>query len=333
MKSTQLSYSFLFGSLLFCSVIFSQQSYLIPNIESQLQQYRADVLINKETTIGYTIGLSLDILSKHRTGALKAYANIGVLQKVTNGNANVLLGFQSHIEFYRGGLGTSVLNSEKYKINIELRNSFTVLAGYDDNKRVTGKPAFVNVATDVSSLIDPLDYSISIGTMFINGINHNRNQRIGTLSFSARQFHFNYYNDGPPFSGWGLSDRFDRFWSGGGQIGLYFKNDNTFMTELVLRFDNYTGYQLNLYEVGSLLKIDDLPYKDIKQQMFNQARFQYKFGIQNSIYATYSIFEPIYTDVQNIIHYNISVSPFHARPMQKRKLFGLEYNYNFNLFE
>lgn len=304
----------------------AQDDYLIQDITAQLNEYRNEVLNERKTVLGYSVGFMLD-LGTRRNGSLKAFANIGFLQKINKDDFSVLFGGQSHIEFYRGGLGTSLLNEEKFKINIELRNSFTLLAGFEDGLEVAGKPAFVNVGTDASSLIDPLDYSFSLGTIFINGINHSRHQRIGNLALSIANWNVHYYNDGPPFHALGLSDRYDRYWTGGGQMGVYFKNDKAFITDVVLRFDNYTGYQLNLYEVGSLLQIDNLPYKLKEQQMFNQARFQYKIGIRNNIYVNWSIFEPFYSDIQNLIHYHISVSPFHARPYENRRTLGLEYIY------
>ena len=305
----------------------SQSDYLINDIEGQLLNFRDDALNERKTIIGYTFGLSVDIGMK-RNGALKAYANIGILRRLNKGTFSSLVGAQSHIEFYRGGLGTSLLNSEKFKINIEMRNSIVALFGWESGNNPSGKPLFVNVGSDASALYDPLDYSFSLGTMFINGINHSRHQRIGTLSLSANQFAFHYYNDGPPFDLLMLGDTYDRYWTGGGQLGAYFNNNSSVLTSFLMRYDNYTGYQLNLYEVGSMLNIDQLPYLSKEQQMFNQARFQYKFGLNNSIYFNVAVFEPIVTDIQNYIHYHISVSPFHARPLGRRMTYGVEYDYD-----
>lgn len=329
-KVKLLTTNSLFFLLLFfiTNSTFCQPNYLIENIENQLLEYREDVLNERNTIVGYTIGLSMDI-GRKRNGSLRAYANVGVVQKLNKGDFNALIAAQSHIEFYRGGLGTSLLNSEKFKINIELRNSIVGLFGWEANNTPVSKPLFVNVGSDASSLHDPLDYSFSLGTIFINGLNHSRHQRIGSLSFSINQFSFHYYNDGPPFDLLMLGDTYDRYWTGGGQLGFYFNNDDTFLTSFLMRYDNYTGYQLNLYEVGSMLNIDQLPYLSKEQQMFNQARFQYKFGIKNSIFINGSVFEPIVTDIQNYIHYHISISPFHARPLGRRLTFGLEYDYDF----
>ena len=311
------------------TAVWGQDDYLIQDIELQLDDYRTELLDERELVFGYAAGFLLDLGSKSN-GSLRAFVNIGFLQKINSNDFSILVGGQSHLEFYRGGLGTSLLNRERFRINIELRNSFAAFAGYGTANNVAGRPAFVNVGTDASSLIDPLDYSISLGTMFINGINHGRHQRIGTFSLSALNGTLHYYNDGPPFPKLALSDGYDRYWTGGGQLGFYFKNDNAFITDLVLRFDTYTGYQLNLYEVGSILRIDNLPYKVREEQMFNQSRFQYKLGLRNSIYLNYSVFDPYFSDIQNLIHYHISISPFHPRPRKKRQTIGLDYYYLFN---
>ncbi len=320
---------FLIGCLFCGSGILAQDDFLIQDFERQLTDYRNELLNERKMVFGYAAGFMLDLGTKSN-GSLKAFINVGFLQKINTGDVALLMGGQSHLEFYRGGLGTSLLNRERFKINIEIRNSFAAFAAYGTANNIAGRPAFVNVGTDASSLIDPLDYSISLGTMFINGINHNRNQRIGIFSLSALNGTLHYYNDGPPFPKLALSDGYDRYWTGGGQLGFYFKNDDAFVTDLVLRFDTYTGYQLNLYEVGSILRIDNLPYKVKEQQMFNQSRFQYKLGIRNSVYLNYSVFDPYFSDIQNLIHYHISISPFHPRPLKKRQTYGLDYYYLFN---
>ena len=311
----------------------AQEDYLIDNIESQFRTYQDEVLEEQKMLFGYSVGFSLD-LGKQKNGSLRAYANVGFLQSISRGDIHILLGGQSHIEFYRGGVGTSLLNSERFKINIELRNSFTALMGHEANNHVVGKPAFANVGLDASALMDPLDYSFSLGTIFINGINHARHQRVGAITASINQFTFHYINDGGLLMRkLMLGDTYDRYWTGAGQIGFYFKSDNAFLTDFILRFDNYTGYQPNLYEVGSILKIDNLPYIKESEQLFNQARFVYKLGFRNSIYFNVSVYAPKFTDIQNIIHYHFSISPFHARSLPRRMNLGLEYKYDFKFHD
>ncbi len=326
MKSAIIILVLLFSS----NYLYSQSELLIDNIDDKLVKYRNRVLNENKFEVAVSIGISLDIGWKSN-GSLRGIATISFLQNLTNSDVKAMIGGQSELVFFRGGLGSSLLNSERSKINIELRNTLMILSGWEAGNKVAGKPAFVTVESENGALYDPLDYSISLGTTFINGINHRRNQQIGSMSASILNALVQYYNDGPPFDKLALSDNYDRYWTGGGMLGVYFKNSYSFLTDFVVRYDNYTGYQRNLYEIASMLNIDNLPYLIVTEQLFNQARFQYKIGIKNVIDINYSVFEPKYTDVQYLIHYLVSKSPFHPRPLGRRQTFGFDYNYLIDL--
>jgi len=303
-------------------------------LEEDLTYFELRVIGESKFSYNINIGIKID-LGWQRNGALRLYVAGGFLQNFikskdySTDGYRFLVGQMSEIEFFRGGLGSSLLNLEKFKINIEIRNSFIGLLGWNNGEGgLAGKPAFVTVGSNRSILYDPLDVSLSFGTTFINGINHKRNQQIGTFSLSIFNLSIQYYNDATPFQYLALSDAYDRYWTGGGQIGIYKIDDTSLFTQFVCRFDNYTGYQLNLFEVAGKLRIDSLPYKDRKQQMFNQGSFQYKLGVRNMLFLNFSVFEPEFTDIQDLIHYRISNSPFHARPLDTRFTIGLDYKYN-----
>jgi len=240
----------------------------------------------------------------------------------------MLIGGQSKLVFYRGGLGTSFFDQKNFRVNIDLRNTLTLSTGYGENDFI-GKPFFVEQGMNVSPHFDLFFYSLGLGTTFINGINHSRNQQVGSLSLSGGPVNFQYYNDGTPFGIFGTGDLFDRYWTGGGSIGYYSKKNRHFINEFIIRYDNYTGYQPNLFNVAGLLDINHMPYKTEKEQFFNQARYKFSLGLYSNNRFNISLWEPVYTDVQNFIHYNISNDPFHARPFKKRTTLGYDY-INFN---
>jgi len=317
------------SEIIYCQTfVLSQEQpkLIIDDIETYLSDYRKRVIEDNKLETSVAFGLALDLGWK-RNGSLRGFVAFSFLQNLTEGDWKILAGGISELEIFRGGLGSSFFNNEKFKLNIELRNSLMILSGMEKGYQVTGKPAFVTVISERGVLHDPLDYSFSLGTTFINGLNHKRNQQLGTFSASSPYIQIQYYNDDIPFGWLALADRYDRYWTGGGLIGFYWKNNNSYITDFVLRYDNYTGYQRNLFEVSQLLNIDNLPYLEKEQQMFNQARFQYKVGIKNFFHFNFSIYEPLYSDFQNLIHYNISKNPFHARPLEKRTAIGFDYQY------
>lgn len=325
MKRKFLNFVFISLFIIQCGV--SQNFLNNSNIEQELKQYRHEILHDKQLKSALGLGASID-LGTQSNGSLRVYATVAVLQDVgIGGDFHALIGAQSLLEIYRGGLGTSVLDTEKSKFVFEIRNNAMLLIGFDDDQRISGKPAFVNLATNKSPLFDPLDYSVSFGTTFINGLNHSRNQRVGTMSLSVFGGRVAYYNDGPPFSALGLGDKYDRYWSGGGVLGFYYRDNESIITDIAIRFDNYTGYQSNLYETVDLLKLDNIAYKKKKQQFFNQSRIQYQLGIKNQFILHYSYYQPYYWDIQKWIHYNMSHNPFHPRPKSRRKTIGADYNH------
>ena len=292
-----------------------------------LETYKED-LYKKNTQLGIAVGANME-LGKKRNGAFRFFVSASFLHNMSSSDVPILIGGQTELDFFRGGLGTALVNEDRTSFQIELRNTIQVLSGLKGSwkNREYPKPAIFSVSNDRSGLYNPFGYfSAAIGTVFINGINHSRNQQIGLASASIGPVQANYSNDATPFNLLGLCDKFDRYWTGDGSLGLYLPLEfNVPIFEG--RYDNYTGYQRNLYEVSSILELDNLSYKDKLQQMFNQARFQYRIIFNQQYAINFSVYEPKSTDVQNLIHYNISHSPFHARPLGRRMTLGADYIY------
>jgi hypothetical protein len=170
-----------------------------------------------------------------------------------------------------------------------------------------------------------MDYSFQLGTVFVTGINHKRNQQVGFLKAGAKWFHLFYMNDGPPFGGIGLGDTWDKYWTGVGGVGYHHITPNGEITSMELRYSRYTGDEPFLYDLSSTMRMNHLPHKDDSSQFFNKGRYQYRMGFRNSIYAGLNIYQPKITDVQRIIHQGIWA--LHPNPTDRHfTVFG-QYSY------
>lgn len=295
-------------------------------LRQNIQQYNQHVNTGRNLVWGTSIGASLE-LGKNSKGSFRVFISASLLQNFTGSEQyKAFGGLQSELEFFRGGLGSSIHNSESSKFNIEWRNSVQLLLGADNHsgKEIWAKPLMPSIGQSFSGLYNPLDYSISIGTTIINGVNHPRNQQLGFGSLSILPLQFYYYNDGPPFGR--LADSYDRYWTGGGGFGFYYVHGSkNVLTDVEVRYDRYTGYQPLLYEMGNTLGIDNLPYKNKEQQHFNKGRFQYRAGLYGFSHVTFSFYQPEATDVQYWIHWIRGLS-FHHNTTKRYTTFGFDSN-------
>ncbi|MFK8008108.1 MAG: hypothetical protein AB8H03_17250 [Saprospiraceae bacterium] len=320
----------LFITLFSFSFFLSAQTTLEPNdkVVDIFHIYKKNILNRKSFVWGVSGGITFDISTK-RNSAFRLFLSGSIARNVIQkDHFNTLGSLQTEIEFFRGGLGTSVLNDERYKIHAEMRIYPQLVFGLDYGNKLDGRPMTISIGQSMSTLYDPFDGSITIGTCFINGLNHKRNQQLGFLMLGIRNFQGFYANDGPPFGMFGLGDKFDRLWTGSGQLGLFFLNDYSFFTDYAIRYDKFTGYQPNIYELGYTLQVDNLPYYNNEIQYYNQSRYQLRLGIRNSSHLTISLFNPNSIDMQDLIHYKLSM-PYHVKPMGKFWTFGLDYQYKY----
>lgn len=319
----------IFIFLIWTSFLFAQTQLEPGNkVHEVFDIYKENVLTQKNLVWGASIGGIIDFSGK-RNASLRLWISGSIARSIYQKQDFYVLGnIQTEIEFFRGGLGTSSFNEERSKFSIELRNYLQLIAGGDFGQRMDGRPMNISLGQSMSTLYDPLDVSINLGTCFINGLNHKRNQHLGFGAIGARYVQLYYANDGPPWGNIFLGDKFDRLWTGSGQLGIYFLNDSGLITDLALRYDKYTGYQPHIYELGYTIQIDNLPYKEKDKQYFNQSRWQVRVGIRNMTHVNLSIYNPLRRDVQNAIHYERSM-PYHTTPLGRFYTFGLDYQYRF----
>lgn len=279
----------------------------------------------RQFTLAAKGGCLLELGTKGNS-SLRFYISGALAKNFSKGSLGTILNYQVDLALFINGIGSSILPSERNKLNVELRNHIGfVVGGNDKNDNIWGRPLNPNIGDANSVLQDPLDYSFQLGTTFVTGISHSRNQQLGFFKLGLGWFHLFYMNDGPPFGSIGLGDTWDKYWTGVGGIGYYRVTKNAEMTSMELRYTRYTGDEPFLYDLSSELRMNYLPHKDDTVQSFNKGRYQYRVGFRNSSFVGLNIYQPKLTDVQRIIHHGIWA--FHPNPTNRYfTVFG-QYSY------
>jgi hypothetical protein len=314
--------------IVFLACISVQAQYFTPELEmpNLLQENRVNLLEEHNPVLGVGIKLTLNIAEK----AEFRFSVSGGVQKTIapfkNGPNFFLPGYQLELMLNNGGIGASLQSRERQKINIELYNNFNFTFGIDRSPVVYGRPIWKMASPSCNALYDPYKTSISIGTTFINGINHKRNQRVGIGNFGYKKFQVAYLNDATPYNWVKFADTYDRWWTGSLVLGMYEPQRWGALTEISLRYDRYTGWQQNAFEAAGALQLDYIAYRKKEEVFYNQGRWQILAGFRNSSFITAGVYSM--KDLQDIIHYSISKDPFHQRSLRRSGVFGGGYRMN-----
>jgi len=140
-------------------------------------------------------------------------------------------GINFAINVYNGGIG-ALEDSNNINLDAILTGKITAGAGHGNAMDVY--PLHLDSGTGME---DRFKYSATIGTNFILN-NSGRNQQVGFLQLRAGDFSFQTYNDFSGFKKIGISDGYDRWWTGGGNITLGAKNSSY---QLVIASDVFTA--------------------------------------------------------------------------------------------
>ena len=193
-------------------------------------------------------------------GGNKSYmsgtAGIGVSRRINFVEPGVNLA----VNFYNGGLGALSNSSE---MNFDTVLTAKVTAGTGNGNPMTVYPLHVNSGT---GLVDNFNYSATIGTNFILN-NNQRNQQVGFVQVRAGDFSFQTYNDFGGFKKLGLSDGYDRWWTGGGNLTFGARNSNY---QVVIANDVFTA------DTDSDNQLDDMNAKKSLEE-FNKKTYNSSF--------------------------------------------------------
>jgi hypothetical protein len=168
--------------------------------------------------------------------------------------------------------------------------------------------------------------------------NHGRHQVINSFLLTVGNFSMNYFNDGGPLVGiLPLSDKFDRYWTGGAEIMTHSrKGYNT----VEFGFDQFTGYAPLVYEFSSMLGLNVPEYKALygKKGMspgVNSAAYHLRVGINESTWVDVGVLGSLqgvgkdgklkYYSAQDIIHI-LRGDALHPNYDTNKFYFGYTYN-------
>lgn len=238
-----------------------------------------------------------------------------------------LVNYSPSISIYTKTIGAN-LNPLVGDWQIDFTNSFMVGAewgehtGYNKLSRTIHNGDFYNLISNRAG-------QILIGTNIILN-NHKRNQFLGSINGTFGNISINYYNDGPPFDVIGLSDNFDRYWTGGFAIVVH---GNKGYNIAEFSFDQFTGYIPLLYELtgklGMNIPLYDEPDKK-KPANFNTSayslrlNFDHRFGFNAGVVGSLK-FGNRYYGLQEIIHI-LGHYPMHPNNDGNRFFYGGSYN-------
>jgi hypothetical protein len=230
-------------------------------------------------------------------------------------------------DVFRGGLGAPALALDNQQMLIELRQSFLLSVGrtHGREKFNYNRPVMQFISNSSHPLFDPYNLSLTLGSTFINGLNIRRSQRVGIVNLGWNYVQLTYLNDGPPFtSSWlPFGDGFDRYWTGSGQVGVYF-SETKWMRNIELKYDKFTGLQPYAYELATALHLKHIPYRSKETRLFNRQRYEIGIGTNRGIGFSMNVYDSREVDIQHYIHNN--KYSYHDTPLKWRIGAGLFYN-------
>lgn len=203
----------------------------------------------RSAQFNFGININLNYGKGQRFPGVRAFCGLGVNAVYKE---CFITNYGVTLSVYTKSLGNN-LNPLINDYQADLVNSFS--AGYGTGNssyvkyfRTIGPSPCYNAQTD-------MNYAGLLSAQFVLN-NHKRNQVVGAISATFRDITLNYYNDGaPPINWflWGISDGFDRWWTGGG--GIFIHNKEEYNT-VEVTFDQFTGYSPLVYELSNLLGIN-----------------------------------------------------------------------------
>lgn len=334
-----------------------------------------------QVTLGATINLNKNLSGrafKNNFPGIRAYAGFNATNRLfihknldkTNGLFNIGV----NLGVYNKSLGNS-LNILYQDNQVDLTTTFSLGIIHDHLPYLKQFQTINN--TPFYNLRHNAKYAGIISTNFIIN-NHGRRQTVGSISFTMDRLSLNYYNDGGPIIGkgfgwdrpwyWnvllapflatadlvsGLGDGFDRWWSGG--MGLYYHTDEEY-NRWEATFDQFTGYQQLVFELGSILGTDVQDY-DLFQTMetrdsvaqynlqkstrnansFNSSAYAIRYHFDQQFSANLGIIGSLrdykrerFYALQDIIHV-LKRDPLHPNNDINRIFYGINYFSPYNV--
>lgn len=319
-------------ALLVPFVAEAQMPFVFP--QDDFTNHANATLLDGRVNYGIGLNLHVELLQYIPQFRLSITAGVGYAflnQWSQSGRAPLYGSYHAEVDVFRGGLGSSLSPTGRSKMMFELRQTAMINAGMDYGPQDRGRPLVQFVGNAAHPLIDPYRSSFGLGAVVIHGLNYSRSQQVGLLSFNVNSVVVSYYNDGPPFSYMGLGDVYDRWWTGGLLIGYYDYRDNNQLVNVELKFEKFTGWFPNSYEITKALGLHNVPYKDASEIHYNQSRIQLSGRFADGLGVHVSFYDLKALDLQDIIHKSLKM-PLHPPLMKYRVGVGAGYETWFRNF-
>ena len=262
---------------------------------------RSDNSTPDSSIYGFGVQLRLDI-GQRRTTTYTLSVSAGLGQYIGD---NLLAAYQFNANLYRGGLGNSMLYSSQNRIQLDLVNAFSMTAGLKTYS--FRRPIYTWTPNYAQSLSNPYRHAATFSTNFVWN-NHGRAQQIGSVCLTSGDAMLGYYNDGMPFNWIGLADNYDRYWTGGGYLHIVVLPTKY---QAILRFDKFTGFGRDAFELANALRLRYTLYHDIEQMAYNQGRLNLSIihphgtAFNLSLHNRFDVQDMIHRAMRQVYHPNI----------------------------
>lgn len=268
--------------------------------------------VTDSTVYGVGVQLRID-MGLRRTTNYTLSVNLGIGRNI---GKNCLLSYQFNANLYQGGLGNSMLYSAHNHIQLDLVNAFSLTVG--GGHYAFGRPIYAWTPNYAQSLTNPYRHAATLSTNFVWNKNH-RAQQIGAICLTSGDVMLGYYNDGMPFDLAGMGDSYDRYWTGGGFLHVIIQPTKL---QGIIRFDKFTGFVRDAFELANLLRLRYALYSDLDQMAYNQGRVSLTVIHPSGVGFTTALYNQY--DVQDLIHRAMRQA-YHPNIYRRRIMLGAQY--------
>ena len=251
--------------LLLCFMIFF---LCISSIFSQ-SKWTTDLYAN----VGCNIWLHRS--KQQKFPGLRLYGAMSILGTY---NKYYMIHYGPSLSIYTKTVGAN-LNPLIGDYQIDFTNSFSIGAGIGKNMQYFKQLRTLHNG-DFYNLITNQRYALFLTTNYLLN-NHHRHQVFAAATGTFGDVSVTYNNDAVPFNLLGLSDGFDRYWTGGGTLFIHHPHR---FNRVEFGYDQYTGYKPLLYELANIIGINVPLYSDSSSKKkdrpnnFNTSVYQLKIG-------------------------------------------------------
>ena len=275
------------------------------------------------TAIGQDIdvnqGISISIAFPKKLRIMVSYnVNFSTHLELSNATAITPL-VDVKVSLFRNHIGNNVLKTytDLFNGNVAVTYGAMYSMANRDSLETYFYPTFASVYHSSARSKYKSNIGIARTTSFHFPVGNNANierklmyQNVNNVMMNFKHFYASYFNDGgDPLSSF-IGDGKDRYWTAGLTLGYIIDAERN-PQQLQLAYDQFTGYSKYAYEASGILFVDNVYYSNYEQFGYNSSRVSLKYTrpIDNWGVSLQRWNLPI----QDIIHRDVTKSPYHSR--------------------